>query len=46
VSAVAAVLGGLVGSDMGVRRFAEVNLRRLLALVLAVAGVKLMLARR
>ena len=46
VWSLAAVLGGLVGSEMGIRRLAEVNLRRLLALVLAVAGVKLILARR
>ena len=46
VWAVAAVLGGLVGSEMGVRRVAEVTLRRLLGLVLVMAGVKLILVRR
>jgi uncharacterized protein len=45
VWAVAAVSGGLVGSEMGVRRLAEVTLR-LLAAVLVVAGLKLILARR
>jgi uncharacterized membrane protein YfcA len=34
----AAVLGGLVGSEMAVRRMAEVTLRRLLGLVLVIAG--------
>jgi uncharacterized protein len=46
VWAVAAVVGGLVGSEMGVRRLAAVTLRRLLAAVLVVAGVKLILTRR
>lgn len=46
VWALAAVLGGLVGSEIGVRRLAEVALRRLLALVLVIAGLKLILARR
>ena len=46
VWAVAAVLGGLVGSEMGVRRMAEVTLRRLLGVVLVIAGVKLILVRR
>lgn len=36
-----AVAGGLIGSEMGVRRLAEVTLRRLLAAVLLVAGLKL-----
>ena len=45
VWAVAAV-GGLVGSEMDVRRIAEVTLRRLLGLVLVIAGVKLILVRR
>jgi uncharacterized membrane protein YfcA len=43
--AVAAATGGLVGSELGVRRLAEVALRRLLAAVLAMAGLKLILAR-
>ena len=41
VWAVAAVTGGLIGSEMGVRRLAEVTLRRLLAAVLLIAGLKL-----
>ena len=46
VWALAAVLGGIVGSEIGVRRLAEVALRRLLALVLVIAGLRLILARR
>ncbi len=46
VWAVAAVLGGLVGSEIGVRRIAEVTLRRLLGLVLVITGAKLILVRR
>jgi uncharacterized protein len=42
----AVVVGGLAGSELGVRRLAEVTLRRLLALVLLVAGLKLLLDRR
>ena len=42
----AVVVGALVGSELGVRRFAEVTLRRLLAIVLAVAGLKLIFFRR
>jgi uncharacterized membrane protein YfcA len=42
----AVVVGGLAGSELGVRRLAEVTLRRLLALVLLIAGVKLLLVRR
>jgi len=41
--AVAAAAGGLVGAHFGSRRLAGVTLRRLLALVLVVAGVKLLL---
>lgn len=41
VWAIAAVVGGLIGSEMGVRRLAEVTLRRLLAAVLLIAGLKL-----
>jgi hypothetical protein len=44
--AVAAAMGGIVGSELGVRHWAEVTLRRLLALVLVIAGVKLILVRR
>jgi uncharacterized membrane protein YfcA len=46
VWAVAAVAGGLIGSEMGVRRLAEATLRRLLAAVLLVAGLKLTERRR
>jgi uncharacterized membrane protein YfcA len=46
VWALAAVLGGIVGSEIGLRRLAEVALRRLLALVLMIAGLKLIWARR
>ena len=42
----AVVVGGLIGSELGARQFAEVTLRRLLALVLAIAGLKLILLRR
>ena len=40
--AVAAVVGGLVGASLGSRRLAGPTLRRLLALVLVVAGAKLL----
>ena len=40
----AAVVGGLIGSGQGSRRLAGMTLRRLLALVLLVAGVKLILS--
>ena len=39
----AAVVGGLIGSGQGSRRLASMTLRRLLALVLLVAGMKLIL---
>jgi uncharacterized membrane protein YfcA len=42
----AVVVGGLVGSELGARQLAEVALRRLLAVVLAIAGLKLILIRR
>jgi uncharacterized membrane protein YfcA len=42
----AVVVGGLVGSELGARQFAAVTLRRLLALVLALAGLKLLFIRR
>ena len=45
VWAVAAVAGGLIGSEMGIRRLAEVTLRRLLAAVLLIAGLKLIAQR-
>jgi uncharacterized membrane protein YfcA len=41
--ALAAVAGGLLGSGMGARRLGAPGLRRLLAVVLAVAGVKMLL---
>ena len=41
--AVAAVLGGLIGSEFGSRRIAGANLKRLLAVVLIIAGIKMML---
>jgi uncharacterized membrane protein YfcA len=42
--AVAAVAGGLAGSYLGARRFSSPTLRRMLALVLVVAGLKLISA--
>jgi uncharacterized protein len=42
----AVVLGGLVGSELGVRQLAEVTLRRVLAVLLGIAGLKLILVRR
>ncbi len=39
----AAVVGGLIGSTLGAKRFDSITLRRVLALVLLFAGVKLML---
>ena len=39
----AAVCGGLVGSTLGAKRFDSLTLRRVLALVLIFAGVKLVL---
>jgi len=42
----AVVVGGLAGSELGARQLAEVALRRLLAVVLAIAGLKLILVRR
>ena len=38
----AAVIGGIVGSTLGAKRFDSLTLRRVLALVLLFAGVKLM----
>jgi uncharacterized membrane protein YfcA len=40
---VAAVAGGLIGSEMGRRRLTNPTLRRLLAVVLVIAGLKLIL---
>jgi uncharacterized membrane protein YfcA len=39
--ALAAVAGGIVGSEFGSRRLANVTIRRLLAVVLVVAGIKM-----
>jgi uncharacterized membrane protein YfcA len=39
----AAVVGGVIGSTLGAKRFDSLTLRRVLALVLLFAGVKLML---
>jgi uncharacterized membrane protein YfcA len=40
---VAAVLGGIIGSELGSRRLNSATLRKLLAVVLVIAGLKLML---
>ena len=42
--AVAAVAGGWVGADYGSQRVGQAGLRRLLAVVLVIAGLKMMLA--
>jgi uncharacterized protein len=39
----AAFIGGLIGTELGVRRFSPLTLRRTLAVVLVVAGLKLLL---
>lgn len=39
----AAILGGFIGAEFGSKRLASANLRRLLGLVLIVAGIKLIL---
>jgi len=39
----AALVGGLIGAELGSRRLAPLTMRRLLAVVLAVAGVKMLL---
>lgn len=41
VLVIAALVGGLIGSELGVRRFTPLKLRKVLALVLAVAGIKM-----
>ncbi|HZG53080.1 MAG TPA: sulfite exporter TauE/SafE family protein [Pyrinomonadaceae bacterium] len=41
--ALAAIVGGVIGSEFGSRRLTSVAIRRLLAVVLAVAGVKMIL---
>ena len=43
VLAIAAVIGGTAGSYLGSRRFNHVVIKRLLAIVLLIAGVKLIL---
>jgi uncharacterized protein len=40
---IAAILGGLIGSELGRRRLTNPTLRRLLAVVLVIAGLKLIL---
>ena len=40
----AALVGGLAGSWLGARRLAPRGIKRLLAIVLAIAGAKLLLA--
>ncbi len=42
--AAAAVVGGYIGAELGSRRFGNPTIRRLLALVLLIAGVKMILA--
>lgn len=41
----AALLGGIIGAELGSRRLAPLTMRRLLAVVLLVAGVKMLQAR-
>lgn len=41
----AALVGGLIGSELGSRRLAPMTMRRLLAVVLVVAGVKMLLSK-
>jgi len=40
---VPAVIGGLIGSGIGSKRLANPTLRRILAVVLVIAGLKLIL---
>jgi uncharacterized membrane protein YfcA len=42
--AAAAMLGGWVGAEYGSRRFSHLTLQRLLAVVLVIAGLKLIVA--
>jgi uncharacterized membrane protein YfcA len=42
--ALAAVLGGFIGAELGSRRFGNPTIRRVLAVVLLIAGVKMILA--
>jgi len=41
----AAVLGGIVGAELGSRRLSPLTIRRLLSVVLVVAGIKMLLGR-
>jgi uncharacterized membrane protein YfcA len=41
VLVIVAMVGGLIGSELGVRRFNPLRLRRVLAIVLAIAGIKM-----
>jgi uncharacterized protein len=41
----AALVGGLIGAELGSRRLAPMTMRRLLAVVLVVAGVKMLLTQ-
>ena len=41
----AALIGGLIGSELGSRRLAPMTMRRLLAVVLVVAGVKMLMTK-
>jgi len=43
--AAAALLGGLIGSELGTRRLTPLIMRRLLAAVLVVAGIKMLLTK-
>jgi len=42
VWAIAAIAGGLIGSELGSKHLGEAALRRLLAAVLAITGIKLL----
>jgi uncharacterized protein len=42
VWAIAAIAGGLIGSELGIKHLGDVALRRLLAAVLAITGIKLL----
>ena len=44
VLVITAVVGGLIGSELGVRRIAPLKLRRVLSLVLVIAGIKMIAA--
>ena len=41
VLVITSLLGGLIGSELGLRRFTPVHLRKVLAVVLAIAGAKM-----